>query len=147
MDGSKSDEAHGKGVIAYFSFEDDGQPLEARVSLSSVDGEGASINMTELEEYESFESVVDAAAKEWEQELSVIEIETDDETVLHNFYSAFYHTKIAPMVFSDLDGRCRGIDQEIHPADGHLQELVSIDDHSGASQGGHMGPGPVPKFP
>ena len=52
------------------------------------------------------------------KELSVIQIQSGDEAILRNFYTAFYHTKIAPMVFSDLDGRYMGIDQKTHPSDG-----------------------------
>jgi predicted alpha-1,2-mannosidase len=118
VDGSKSEKTKGKSVIAYLSFENNGQPLEARVSLSSVDAFGASTNMQELDGFNSFEEIATAAADEWEKELSVIQIQSGDEAILRNFYTAFYHTKIAPMVFSDLDGRYMGIDQKTHPSDG-----------------------------
>lgn len=104
----------GKDVIAYFSFENDGIPMESKVALSSVDALGAANNMEELDEMSSFEEVVASGQIEWKKELSAIEIESNDEDVLKNFYTALYHTKIAPMVFSDLDGRYLGMDQKIH---------------------------------
>ncbi|MEZ4850348.1 MAG: GH92 family glycosyl hydrolase [Bacteroidia bacterium] len=104
----------GKGVIAYFTFPNQHQPLEAKVSISSVDQEGANGNMNELIPLSSFDAVVEAAEREWEKELSTIQIETQDKDILNNFYSALYHSKIAPMVFNDVDGRYRGIDRKIH---------------------------------
>ena len=104
----------GKNVILYLSFETSDLPLEARVSLSSVDATGAEINMEELADFNSFEEVVSSAQSNWTKELSKIEIESEDESVLKNFYTALYHTKIAPMIFNDLDGRYLGIDQQIH---------------------------------
>ena len=120
VDGESSDKkfVKGKEVIAYFSFEHDGAPLEAKVALSSVDANGADSNMQELDEMRSFEDVVASAQSEWTKELSAIQIQTADNHILTNFYTALYHTKIAPMTFSDLDGRYRGMDQKVYASDG-----------------------------
>lgn len=120
VDDEKSQEklAAGKNVLAYFAFDEGMQPLEAKVSLSSLDESGAANNMKELDEFMEFEEVVNAAKNEWQKELSSIEIESKDQSILKNFYTALYHTKIAPMIFSDLDGRYRGMDLEIHESDG-----------------------------
>lgn len=120
VDGEKLEEnlVKGKDVIAYFSFENDGEALESKVALSSVDAKGAANNMNELDEKKSFDDVVNAAQSEWEKELLAIDIQTTDKDILTNFYTALYHTKIAPMIFSDLDGRYMGIDQKVHENDG-----------------------------
>jgi putative alpha-1,2-mannosidase len=34
------------------------------------------------------------------------------------FYTALYHTMLAPNVYSDVDGQYRGLDQQVHRADG-----------------------------
>lgn len=107
-------EAKGNDIIAFFNFDGIDSQLEAKVSLSSVDSKGAANNLTELDHFQSFEEVVKAAENAWREELSKIEIETSDESVLKNFYTALYHTKIAPMLFTDLDGRYLGMDQQIH---------------------------------
>ncbi len=55
-----------------------------------------------------------AAAASWERELGRIRVETTSEPVLRTFYSALYHTLLAPTLFSDVDGRYRGMDQAVH---------------------------------
>lgn len=120
VDGKSSEEVDGKGkdILLYLSFEASEIPLEAKIALSSVDSNGANNNFKELNDFNDFEQVVTAAKLAWKKELSVIEIETLDKAVLTNFYTALYHTKIAPMIFSDLDGRYLGIDQKIHSSNG-----------------------------
>ena len=49
----------------------------------------------------------------WKSNLEQIKIKTRDSTVLKNFYTALYHTKLAPTLFSDDDGSYRGMDQHI----------------------------------
>ena len=48
------------------------------------------------------------------KELSKINVKggTEDEKTI--FYTALYHTSIAPNTFSDVDFRYRGMDREIH---------------------------------
>jgi predicted alpha-1,2-mannosidase len=111
-------EAKGKAVILYLGFGQINSPLEAKVSLSSVDMEGARQNLKELDDYQDFNEVVSAAKRSWSKELSKIQIETDDPDVLTNFYTALYHTKIAPFLFTDVDGRYLGMDQQIHQSKG-----------------------------
>ncbi len=108
----------GKNVILYLSFDNAETPMEAKVALSSVDAKGANLNMQELENINSFGEAVTNARNQWARELSVIEIQSEDEDILKNFYTALYHTKIAPMIFSDVDGRYLGIDQKIHSSTG-----------------------------
>lgn len=40
------------------------------------------------------------------------------------FYTALYHTMLAPNVYSDADGRYRGMDQKVHIADGFTYYTV-----------------------
>jgi len=108
----EGNQAQGVGVTAYLKFSN--QVLNSKVAISSVDQDGAASNMSELKNHDSLESVVAAAQKQWKQELSKIEIETKDKDVLTNFYTALYHSKIAPMVWGDVDGRYRGQDGEIY---------------------------------
>jgi len=119
-----SNSAKGENMMAYFSFGKLGSPLEAKVSISSVDTNGANVNLRELATYQSFEEVVAAAENVWRNELSSIEIQSSDKDVLTNFYTALYHSKIAPMVFSDLDGRYMGLNQKIYPSNGRKHFTV-----------------------
>jgi putative alpha-1,2-mannosidase len=53
-----------------------------------------------------------------------VEVEggTQDQRVI--FYTALYHSLIAPNIFSDVDGRYRGMDHRIHRAGGRRRYTV-----------------------
>ena len=51
-----------------------------------------------------------------ERRPSVIEIEGGTAEQRTIFYTALYHSMLAPNVFSDVDGRYRGMDRQIHQA-------------------------------
>jgi len=64
-----------------------------------------------------FEKTRMEAQRSWEAELGRIRIGGSGERKI-NFYTAFYHTLQSPVVYNDVDGLYRGIDQNIHKADG-----------------------------
>lgn len=53
----------------------------------------------------------------WEAQLNKIVVEDDDQTKKRIFYTALYHTMIAPNLFEDVDGRYLGTDMKIHQAE------------------------------
>ena len=78
--------------------------------------EGAEANLAaELPGWD-FEATAAAADKAWNDELSKVKIATEDETAKRIFYTALYHTMVAPSVFCDVNGDYRGSDYEIHRA-------------------------------
>lgn len=92
----------------------DGEPLYVKVALSPVSVEGAKANMAaELPGWD-FEATAAAASDAWNAELGKIRIETEDETARRIFYTALYHTMIAPSEFCDVNGDYFGSDQRIH---------------------------------
>src|SRR5690606_26597324 len=92
------------------------QLLEIKVGISPVDETGARLNRhTELAD-KTFEQIRREASEIWEKQLEKIVIETDDHDRKAVFYTALYHTMIAPNLFTDVDGRYRGLDQNIHTA-------------------------------
>lgn len=108
----------GDSVYAYFSFNElsDNEALLIKVSISPVDTEGAENNMlTELPGWD-FETVVQKAEGAWRTALSKIRVYSGDKDLLTQFYTALYHTMIAPMLYQDADGRYRGMDGKIHMA-------------------------------
>lgn len=95
------------------------ESIMLKVALSSVSMEGAKANMeAELPGWD-FEGVVRSADKNWNEALSAIKIETDDEKERKIFYTSLFHTMIAPSLFSDCDGSYRGADGEVHSDPGH----------------------------
>lgn len=107
------------GMYGRASFKtSEGEQVMLKVALSPVSIDGARKNMeSELPEWD-FEAVAQAADKAWNEELSKVRIETADDREKEIFYTALYHTMIAPSVFCDVDGKYYGADHEIHDADG-----------------------------
>jgi len=90
------------------------EPVYVRIGISPVDVAGARRNLETEIGNASFETVKDEATAVWEKQLSKISIEDDDEDAKTTFYTALYHTMIAPNLYQDVDGRYRGMDLEIH---------------------------------
>ncbi|MET3650756.1 GH92 family glycosyl hydrolase [Dyella japonica] len=101
-----------KAALFYDKLDD--APLLVKVGISGVDIEGALRNlMTEIPAWD-FDGVQAAAEAAWERELGKIRIESSDDAIMRTFYSALYHTMLAPTLFSDTDGRYRGMDMKVH---------------------------------
>ncbi|HEX7339279.1 MAG TPA: GH92 family glycosyl hydrolase [Rhodanobacteraceae bacterium] len=103
-------------------------PLLVKVGISAVDAEGALRNLlTEIPHWD-FEHVREAAAAQWESELARIKADSSSDEVLRTFYSGLYHTMLAPTLFSDVDGRYRGMDLRVHhlPTGQHNYSTYSL---------------------
>lgn len=103
-----------KKALLHFATAKDEQVL-VKVALSAVDAEGAKKNLAEIPDW-NFEQVKSDAYRDWNNYLAKIDIETPDEQQKTVFYTAMYHTGISPNLFTDIDGRYRGMDREIHTA-------------------------------
>jgi predicted alpha-1,2-mannosidase len=108
-------EAAGTNLKCALHFPDAGAaPLLVRASVSAVDIDGALRNLeADLPDFD-FERVRTQARAAWETELKRVRIETADVEARRTFYTAHYHTLIAPSLFNDVDGRYRGMDNEVH---------------------------------
>lgn len=121
-DGKKLDSNDVKGeqnlvAVLHFDVKANEQVL-AKVGISPVDKEGAKNNLaTENPEW-NFEAVKHTASQQWNKELSKVTVKggTDDEKAI--FYTSLYHTCLSPYLFSDADGRYRGMDQKIYKNQG-----------------------------
>ena len=88
--------------------------MSLKVALSPVSIEGAKANLAaELPGWD-FDATAAAADKAWNDELSKVKIETEDETSKRIFYTALYHTMVAPSLFCDVNGDYRGADGKVH---------------------------------
>lgn len=103
-----------KDGLAHFGFDIDGGEVLVKVALSPTSIDGAKLNLnTELNHWD-FESVRAEAKSAWNRELAKIDIETNDAEVKRIFYTALYHTMMAPALHCDVDGSYRGADKKIH---------------------------------
>ncbi len=93
------------------------KPLLIKVGLSAVSIDNAKQNLkAEIPDWD-FRKVVVAADKAWNEALSKVKIETPDPTVRRIFYTAMYHSMIAPSVFSDVNKQYRGADGKVYNGD------------------------------
>ena len=111
---SKVSKVKGKNLIAYLEFGPLLTSLNIQVSISYTSAKGANINLFTLNRKDSFEVIVGKAKKVWNKQFNKIRIECKEEKVFRNFYTAMYHSHMAPFIFGDANGEYRGIDNEIH---------------------------------
>ncbi len=104
-----------RSVFAKVDFEENmAEPLLIKVALSPVSIENAKLNLQqELSHWDFKKTVLDADAA-WNKQLSKIEIESSSDADKRVFYTALYHTMIAPSVFCDVNGDYRGADAKVY---------------------------------
>ena len=105
-------------TFAYKNIDMPDTPVELQLCVSYVDAEGAKKAMAaEMPKFD-FDGTRKAALLDWQKALGVIEIDapTADERTI--FYSALYRVMQMPTIWSDVDGRYRGFDNQVHQADG-----------------------------
>ena len=101
-----------KAVMSFRNLPADGRVL-AKVGISSVDEEGARLNVEAEIPNWNFEGVMKEANTAWNEALGKIDIETSDNDSRTVFYTSLYHAFIQPSLASDVDGRYRTMGHEI----------------------------------
>lgn len=114
------DENHiGTATIARFDFDTQkGEQIIVSTAISGVSMEGAAKNLFVEVPDDNFDKYRNLTRDNWNRQLSKIEIvsnSTDDKV---NFYTALYHSMIAPTIYSDVDGTYYGPDKKTHKTDG-----------------------------
>ena len=109
----------GTAYIARFDFNTQkDEEILVTTALSGVSMEGAALNLQTEAPKDDFDYYYAQAVSNWNTQLGKIKIEggsTDDQTV---FYTALYHSMLAPTIYSDVDGSYMGADRKIHKAEG-----------------------------
>ena len=109
----------GTAYIARFDFNTEkDEEILVTTALSGVSMEGAALNLQTEAPKDDFDYYYAQAVSNWNTQLGKIKIEggsTDDQTV---FYTALYHSMLAPTIYSDVDGSYMGADRKIHKAEG-----------------------------
>ncbi len=121
LNGKKSDMnlVQGKEIEAWFSFNLHKQStIEVKTAISSVSIENAQQNLLQDGVNKSFQQYKQETERLWEQALSKVEIQANEHNKVQ-FYTAMYHSYLAPRVFSDSNGEYKGPDGNIHQANDH----------------------------
>ncbi|ULT26330.1 glycoside hydrolase family 92 protein [Sphingobacterium sp. E70] len=80
--------------------------------------DGASKNLKAEVPTDDFDHYLKQAENNWNKELGKIAIQTTDKEAKVKFYTALYHSMLAPTIFGDVDGTYFGADRKIHQAEG-----------------------------
>ena len=104
-----------KSAYAQIFFDTEAsEEIYVKVALSPVSIEGAKMNMAmELPGWD-FEQTIANADAAWNEELNKIDFQTSDIMTKRIFYTAMYHTMIAPSEFCDVNKDYYGADKQIH---------------------------------
>lgn len=92
-------------------------PKEVRIhtAISSVSIDNAKANLAAEPHQLDFEQVKLQAQQAWRTELSKVKVQASEDNKTQ-FYTAMYHASLAPRLYSDVDGRYKGPDGQIHQA-------------------------------
>jgi predicted alpha-1,2-mannosidase len=104
----------GKKLKAVVNFNAiNSEKLQIKVALSPVSIENAILNLkTELPGWD-FAATAKKSDEKWEKELSKVKIEASN-TTKKVFYTALYHTMIAPSLFNDVNKDYLGTDKKVY---------------------------------
>ncbi|WP_354360028.1 GH92 family glycosyl hydrolase [Pedobacter sp. UYP30] len=111
-------EIAGRDLKMYFDFTTaEQEKIKIKFALSPVSQANALTNLrTEINGWD-FEKVKEQAQASWNKELKRIQVNTSEDNKI-NFYTAMYHAFINPTTYMDLNGQYKGLDQDVHTADG-----------------------------
>jgi predicted alpha-1,2-mannosidase len=95
-----------------------GAEVEVAIAVSFIDVAHALENLeTEAPDFD-FDGRRAATEAAWEAELGRLEVEADTEDELRITYTALYHALLMPTLATEADGSYRGLDREVHQAEG-----------------------------
>jgi len=118
-------EMAGRQLRVFFDFDTKpGEEILLKVALSPVSTQGALKNLNAEIPHWDFEKTKAEGQQFWNRELSKIKVSTltpDDKIV---FYTALYHCFLSPVLYTDIDGHYKGLDQNIHKAENFTNYTV-----------------------
>lgn len=106
--------AEGKNIKAILNFETkQNEKVLIKVGISAVSIENALKNLSnEIPDW-NFDEVLAKTQAEWRSKLSTIAVSAPEETK-NIFYTAFYHSLLAPCLYNDVNGEYLGSDKKVH---------------------------------
>ena len=115
----KDGKENGHGYVARINYNtSENEQIVIRTAISGVSMEGAERNFMAEAQESDFDSYLCKAKKMWNDALGKIEVGNSDMDETVTFYTALYHSILAPTIYGDVDGSYYGPDKKIHKADG-----------------------------
>ncbi len=113
--GSRDADGSESGLYAQFDARG-GNQLTVSVGLSYVSAANAATNLAAETSAQDFDSLRQAATSTWNALLNRIQAVGGSQSDEDTFYTALYHSLLAPNTFSDANGQYRGFDGKVHTA-------------------------------
>jgi predicted alpha-1,2-mannosidase len=107
----------GRALVGVLDMDGAGKEVVVKVALSPVSEEGAIANLDAEMPGFDFDAVRAKAKAAWTAALGVFEVDAEP-MERKAFFTAVYHSLMAPSLFMDADGRYRGPDNAVHEAKG-----------------------------
>jgi predicted alpha-1,2-mannosidase len=93
--------------------------IMVKVGVSGTDIDGARNNLHAEAKHWNFDQYKKEASDSWTTQLNKLQIAEGNPEEKTKFYTAAYHCFTTPNLWSDVDGRYRGMDNELHTAVGY----------------------------
>ncbi|MBS7563732.1 GH92 family glycosyl hydrolase [Mucilaginibacter sp. Bleaf8] len=117
-------EAKAASVVGQLQFTSATQnKVMLKVALSSVNTDKALLALNEIKSW-NFNGVKQQAEAKWERELAKVQITTQNVHLKRVFYTALYHTCVAPALYSDQDGSYQNAKGEVHQMPAGMQRYT-----------------------
>lgn len=114
-------EVAGRQIKLYFNFHTkENEKIRIKFALSPVSTSGAMNNLRAEIPHWSFDRVRKEGQALWDRELQKIKVTATNREDYTNFYTAMYHTFLGPTTYMDVDGRYKGLDQNVHVTKGFV---------------------------
>ena len=114
-------------IVASIQFDEiKDKELLIKVGISAVDMEGAKKNLIAENKDWDFDKFTKQNQENWRKELTKIEVTDQNRSRKTVFYTSLYHNLIVPNMFSDVDGRYRGMDLKIHKSKTNQYTIFSL---------------------
>ncbi|WP_422360621.1 GH92 family glycosyl hydrolase [Reichenbachiella sp.] len=116
----------GQDVLGKFYFdESQGNEIMVKTAISSVSVANAKENLEAEQVGFDFGRIRSHADEQWEAQLNKIQIKTSKDDKVQ-FYTAMYHSMLAPITYSDVNGEYKGPDGQIHKTGSTRYSIFSL---------------------
>ena len=112
LEGDEAKGVYTKGILEFKTEKD--EVVKLKMGISPVSSKNALENIESEIPHWDFDLIADVADRKWNKELSKVKITTTDLTKKRIFYTAMFHTMIAPNLFNDVNGEYRGTDKKVY---------------------------------
>ncbi len=116
---SNVDEIQGLNLMAELDFDGEKEIL-IKTGVSSVSTENALLNLNAEQDDFDFEKIRKQAESMWEAQLGKVRVRTSEDNMVQ-FYTAMYHSMLAPTMYSDVNGEYKGADGKKHRVEDHVR--------------------------